>query len=277
MALQDSISITGGDGQNIADWNCGDDRIFTGVVSSIANGLTPADPNLTDAYFTLKQNPDATDASAILQKHITTFLSPAGQITPDGFGNNTALLIHVYSADYEGLVSPGTSYWWDFRVITGQGVTWTIATGQLVFQQQVTQTNKAGTPAAAPHFGQPRWRGFTAINPALQTGSTGLFNRGDIYFNSNPSSGQPVGWQCTEPGSPGAWQAFYTGGLGIPVNGIIPPVSWTWDTQPPTSGVHARSEIVWNLLAAFGGNIGWVCVLAGSPGLWAPWGDISLQ
>jgi hypothetical protein len=273
VALQDSVSIQGGYGQSIDDWQDGDDRVFTGVVSSIPNGLTPTDPNLSAAYFTLKLNPDVPDASAILQKRITTFLGTAGQITPDGYGNNTALLIHVYSEDYEGLVSPGTSYWWDFRVITAGGTTWTIATGQVVFQQQVTQTNEAGTPAALPNFGQPRFRGFTAINPQFHTGSVGLFNVGDIYFNSNPSSGQPVGWQCTQPGSPGAWQAFYTGGLGVPVTGIIPPVSWTWGTQPPTSGLFAVGSIVWNLLPYAGGNIGWVYTTNGT---WEPWGDVSL-
>lgn len=272
--LQDSSSITGGSGQQITDWECGDDRIFTGVVSSIPSGLAPTDPSLTDAYFTLKLNPNTPDANAILQKHVTAFFGPAGQITADGFGNNTALLIHVYSEDYEGLVSPGTSYWWDFRVLTTLGTTWTIATGFVSFLQQVTDTNKAGTPAALPDFGQPKFRGFTAVNPAFQIGSTGMFNLGDIFFNSNPSQGQPVGWQCTQPGSPGAWQAFYTGGLGVPVTGVLPPVSWIFVSGgPPTPPVGlANNTIAWNIANQPGGNIGWVLI----NGFWYAFGGVSL-
>jgi len=270
--LQDTTSIQGGYLQNITDWQCGDDRIFTGAVT----GLTPTDPNLSDCYFTLKLNPNDTDADSILQKHITVFLNPAGQITANANYNNVVLLLQVHSADYQGLVTPGTVYWWDFRVITVGGATWTVASGQVTFQQQVTQTNQAGTIAALPMNGQPQFRGFTALNPQYRVGSVGTFNPGDIYFNSNPSAGQPVGWQCTQQGSPGAWQPFYTGGLGIPVTGIIPPVAWTWGYGPPTSGGHAQAEIVWNLLPQNGTNIGWVCVLAGTPGLWAAFGIVSL-
>lgn len=271
--LQDTISICGGYAQTITDWYNGDDRIFTGSVA----GLPQTDPNLTDCYFTLKLNPSDTDANSIIQKHITTFLDQAGQITadPNSF-DNIVLLVHVYSAEYEGLVQPGTVYYWDFRVITAGGSTWTIATGTVQFQEQVTQTNLAGTPAAMPNNGQPVFRGFTALNPDYRIGSVGQFNPGDIYFNSNPGAGQPVGWQCTQQGSPGAWQPFYTGGLGIPVTGVLPPAAWTFGTQPPTSGGHAEAEIVWNLLPQFGGNIGWVCVTAGFPGVWAPFGIISL-
>ena len=194
MPFQDTSSITGGNEQTIADWNCGDDRIFSGKVS----GLASSDPDLTDAYFTLKLNPNDPDAEAIVQKHITQTATAAGQITGSPFNE---LLIHVYSGDYEGLVQPGTSYWWDFRVITTgdspQGAsTITVATGQVAFLQQVTQTNEAGTPAAAPNFGQPRWRGFLATHPKAIAGFVGNFNPGDVYFNSQPVVGGPSGWIC---------------------------------------------------------------------------------
>ena len=196
--LQDTFSITGGPNQTILDWYTGDDRIFTGVVA----GLTAADPNLTDAYFTLKLNPNDPDADSILQKHITTALTVDGQITPPA-----SLLINIYSGDYEGLVQPSTVYSWDFRVITTAGRTITVANGVVSFNQQVTQTNKAGTPAAIPNFAQPRFRGFAAQNPGGLTG-TGNSNVGDIFFNSIPTSGGPTGWQCYAQGNPGTWRVF---------------------------------------------------------------------
>ncbi len=267
--LQDSTSITGGYQQQIGDWQNGDDRIFTGAVA----GLPASDPNLSDAYFTLKLNPGDTDANALLQKHITTFLSPTGQITQNVSLNNVVLSIHVFSGDYEGLVQPGTIYNWDFRVITVGGITWTIASGQVQFQQQVTQTNKAGTPAALPKHGQPRIRGFTGSNPASQL-PMGTFNVGDIFFNFAATAGSPVGWRCYAAGSNGGWEAFYPGGTGPPVTGIIPPVQWLFVANGPPTNVTGipQNSIAWNISNAVGGNIGWV--LIGS--VWYSFGGISL-
>jgi hypothetical protein len=42
----------------------------------------------------------------------------------------------------------------------------------------------------------------------------------------------------------------------------------------PTSGAHARGEIVWNMNPSAGGKIGWVCVTSGTPGTWKPFGPI---
>jgi hypothetical protein len=211
MPYLDTTSIGGGNGQTIADWNCGDDRIFTGTIS----GLWPSDPSATDAYFTLKRNPNDPDADAVLQKHVVQGVldvTGPGQITIDGSGNYTELLIHVYSADYEGLVYPGTSYWWDFRIVTTYGSTITIATGLVAFLQQVTQTNVAGTPAALPNNALPRVRGFLPTHPKNITGFAGVFNIGDLYFNSQPEPGGPSGWVCI---------AACTDSSGFVTNGIV--------------------------------------------------------
>ncbi len=207
MPFLDTQSIIGGDGQTIADWNTGDDRIFTGQVT----GLQPSDPSLTDAYFTLKLNPNAPDADAVLQKHVTQSLTAAGQITVDGSSNFTELLIHVHSADYEGLVQPGTSYWWDFRVITTGGSTITVATGQVAFLQQVTQTNVAGTPATLPNNALPRIRGFLTMHPNSIPSFIGVFNVGDLYFNSQPTPGSASGWVCVSACTDGT--GFRTWGI----------------------------------------------------------------
>ncbi len=50
----------------------------------------------------------------------------------------------------------------------------------------------------------------------------------------------------------------------------------TYGTAAPTTGTHTKDEIVWNSNPVAGGNIGWVCLTAGSPGVWAAFGVISL-
>lgn len=48
----------------------------------------------------------------------------------------------------------------------------------------------------------------------------------------------------------------------------------TTGTAAPTTGAWAKGDIVWNIDAAAGGKVGWVCVTAGSPGTWKPFGAI---
>jgi len=186
----DPNSIIGGYAQVISDWQLGDGRAFSGA----APGLAAGDDVLTDAYFTLKSSPNLPDADAIIQKHITTVSSPAGQIT--GSPANV-LAINVYSADYEGLVSVGPIYYWDFRIITAGGQVYTIATGTVVYEQNVTQTNNAGTPAAFPNNGQPRFRGFLTTHPKNIANFSGTFVQGDFFRNSLPIPGGPSGWVAT--------------------------------------------------------------------------------
>jgi hypothetical protein len=192
----DPDSIVGGYGQAIEDWQLGDGRQFAGAPGSGGSSeynLSPNDNILTDAYFTLKSSPTLPDADAIIQKHITTASSPAGQIT--GTPANI-LAINVYSADYEGLVSAGPIYYWDFRVITSGGQVYTIATGTVAYLQNVTQTNNAGTPASFPNNGQPRFRGFLPTHPKNISNFSGTYVPGDFFRNAIPVSGGPSGWVC---------------------------------------------------------------------------------
>jgi hypothetical protein len=43
---------------------------------------------------------------------------------------------------------------------------------------------------------------------------------------------------------------------------------------PPTAGNYSLGDIVWHSTPRPGGNIGWVCTKAGSPGTWHRFGDI---
>jgi hypothetical protein len=201
----DTTSIIGGYSQIISDWQLGDGRVFSGQ----AQGLAATDNVLTDAYFTLKSSPNLPDADAIIQKHITPILSAAGQIT--GVPANI-LNVNVYSADYEGLVSVGPIYYWDFRVITAGGQVFTIATGTVEFGQNVTQTNNIGTPAIFPNNGQPRFRGFLPTHPKDISNFSGTFNQGDFFANALPVSGGPSGWVCV---------VACFDGSGFVTNGIV--------------------------------------------------------
>ena len=44
-------------------------------------------------------------------------------------------------------------------------------------------------------------------------------------------------------------------------------------TAAPTTGTYARSDITWNTTPVANGAVGWVCVTAGTPGVWTAFGD----
>lgn len=196
MNVVDTSSVLGGYGQEIFDWGLGDDRVFQGDVTP----LLASGDLVSNAYFTLKASPNAPDANSIIQKKT-------------GVGN--ALNIPVYSADYEGLVSAGPVYNWDFRVITQQGHTYTVATGIVAFVQNSTQTNVAGTPGPVPqgpNNGQPRFRGFSNQNPMLNPAAKGTFVQGDWFRSNDPLPGQPSGWTCVSGGQLPGGAVFYADG-----------------------------------------------------------------
>lgn len=45
-------------------------------------------------------------------------------------------------------------------------------------------------------------------------------------------------------------------------------------SEAPTSGVYNQGDIVWNSKPEQRKYIGWVCIRAGNPGIWAPFGEI---
>lgn len=47
-----------------------------------------------------------------------------------------------------------------------------------------------------------------------------------------------------------------------------------YSSEPPSSGTFAVGDIVYNEKPQVGGHIGWVCLRAGSPGAWYPFGEI---
>ena len=52
---------------------------------------------------------------------------------------------------------------------------------------------------------------------------------------------------------------------------------FTNDIAPPTSGLCMKGDICWNTDPQPGNYIGWVCIIDGTPGQWAPFGQINAQ
>ena len=46
-------------------------------------------------------------------------------------------------------------------------------------------------------------------------------------------------------------------------------------TAAPTTGTYTVGDIVWNQNPSVGKFVGWVCVRAGTPGSWYPFGQIA--
>ena len=55
----------------------------------------------------------------------------------------------------------------------------------------------------------------------------------------------------------------------------IPSIKTIYDTTPPASGTWHVGDKVWHSAPAPDGNVGWVCVKDGSPGIWKEFGHIS--
>jgi len=45
-------------------------------------------------------------------------------------------------------------------------------------------------------------------------------------------------------------------------------------SNSPQEGTYSVGDIVWNTAARVGTGVGWVCLRAGSPGAWYPFGEI---
>jgi hypothetical protein len=52
---------------------------------------------------------------------------------------------------------------------------------------------------------------------------------------------------------------------------------FTNSTSVPTSGIFSAGDICWNTAPTRGGFVGWICIVGGNPGEWAPFGAIVAQ
>lgn len=123
----------------IDDIVAGDARQLTRTVTDI-----PTNESATDAWLTIKEHPDDSDAAAIIQKAITTTNADGtGQITDAGSGSPwlVTLRFDLTSAD-TALLTPGRRYHYDIQVKTDDATLniYTPEKGQIKTVQGVTTT-----------------------------------------------------------------------------------------------------------------------------------------
>ena len=47
--------------------------------------------------------------------------------------------------------------------------------------------------------------------------------------------------------------------------------------EAPTTGEFRKGDICWNQQPTLNGYVGWICLVDGTPGVWAPFGQIANQ
>ncbi len=62
---------------------------------------------------------------------------------------------------------------------------------------------------------------------------------------------------------------------GTVVNGWVREKEGFVAAAPPVSGAFLVGDVCWNSSPTAGGNIGWVCTTAGTPGTWKAFGTIA--
>lgn len=68
----------------------------------------------------------------------------------------------------------------------------------------------------------------------------------------------------------------YTGGASSNYTGGTKERAEIYNTAAPSSGTWQHGDIVWHSLPYSGGNLGWVCTTAGTPGTWKSFGTIAV-
>lgn len=98
------------------------------------------------------------------------------------------------------------------------------------------------------------------------------------YQNSTSLSPWTVtGPTTVEQFGRGAAQPYYFHALKFALGGSLGADDsriMAYGSAAPTTGPHARGEIVFNNAPSAGGKVGWVCTTAGTPGTWKPFGVI---
>lgn len=121
----------------ISGYVAGDDLDLERDVTNV----TPSDP-LTKAWLTIKTSASVLDASATLQKVITTAqVVGTGHITQDGSeenGNGTASLLFQLTAANTTTLGVTQRYYFDIQTKTNSGKIATVERGTIQFMQGYT-------------------------------------------------------------------------------------------------------------------------------------------
>ena len=129
-----------------------------------------------------------------------------------------------------------------------------------------------GVKATYTDFNAGATNVYQGFMPGVQRYIWGLNYNAVELLNVNGASGGTGALTYGLATSP----AFTMGMTGFALGSLTSPDGrriWT-DTAAPTTGEHARGEIVFDRAPAASGKIGWVCVTGGTPGTWKQWGVI---
>lgn len=115
----------------------------------------------------------------------------------------------------------GTYGYHDFAIVTDNTIRVTVGNnGHITLgdrNQPPTQVHVHGRVSIGVNSPDPNVdlhvNGPVRFNNMLQMSgtdrpTTGNYNKGDIVWNTDPRTGQPVGWVCITSGSPGDWRPF---------------------------------------------------------------------
>lgn len=110
----------------------GNDFDVIRTITDVPEGTT-----LTKAWLTIKQYETQLDAEAVLQKVITSVLTPGvGQITDTGADETASVIFQLTNANT--LLLTAYMYFYDIKVLTASGVLRTVEKGTILPQNQIT-------------------------------------------------------------------------------------------------------------------------------------------
>lgn len=118
--------------RNISDFCPKDTYKLTRNVPS-----TPNDSPITDAWWTVKNDPELPDDTAIFSLHITPTESPSGIVS--NYEDLSGQLAFIAVPDDSAAMTNLTSYYYDIQIKLVSGEVYTVEVGKLFTLRTVTQ------------------------------------------------------------------------------------------------------------------------------------------
>jgi hypothetical protein len=114
--------------------------------------------------------------------------------------------VRVYHVVSNASITAGSYY----VMYSSDGVVANVSVTKLMIASSATQTakmwqdfNAIMNGAYNPKIGAVNYSRADSVIP-----TTGTWVKGDVVYNSDPDSGEYIGWVCTVAGSPGTWKTF---------------------------------------------------------------------
>jgi hypothetical protein len=117
------------------------------------------------------------------------------------------------------------------------------------------------------------------VNKSLSVSVQGIeeiyIDTKEISFGNKFNTSRPV--KVFGPFSVGVNNPDPTVSMSVSGNISFADKKFIVGTEAPTSGTFKTGDICWNSSPTLDGYVGWICIVSGSPGEWAPFGAISRQ